>query len=116
MSDQFEDHRIEAYLRSFRPLEPDPLPRSSRGWWLVPLAGIAATLAMLLIPQFHRSPAASIEPRRLTIGSANRRLVNSSSWNLLLEDVDLVSRPASRSALTRRGSVLEFLSQEDLSQ
>ena len=117
MDDQLDDQRFEAYLRSFRPLPPAPLPRRQRPWRFVALSAAAAAgiAGLLLDAPFRRVPPVPAEPQSITIGSANQRLANSPSWKSMIDDASFAFHSQADVA-PRRSSALEFLGQEDLSQ
>lgn len=117
MNGQMDDHRIEDYLRSFRPLSPAPLPQRGRQWRLVALGAAAAlVIGVLLFPQFRRVPSESPTPQPVTIGSANNLLASSSSWKEAIDDAGFAFRSSPASVAPVPRSALEFLSQEDLSK
>lgn len=117
MNGQMDDHRIEDYLRSFRPLSPEPLRQRGRQWRLVALGAAAAlVMGMLLLPQFGRVPSESAASQPITIGSANNLLANSSSWKEAIDDAGFAFRSSGTNVAPFPRSALEFLSQEDLSK
>lgn len=117
MNGQMDDHRIEDYLRSFRPLSPAPFPQRKRQWRLVALAAAAVlVIGVLLLPRFRGVPLESATPHPITIGSANNLLANSSSWKEVIDDAGFAFRRSPADVAPVPGSALEFLSQEDLSK
>jgi hypothetical protein len=117
VDEQIDDQPIEAYLKSFRPLPPTPLPRPARRWSSVVLYATAASVmvALLLLPLF-RSRARVEEPAPITIGSANKLLANSSSWKSTIDDPGFAFRSDAAKVVPGRESALEFLGREDLTK
>ena len=116
MNHQLDD-QLETYLRSFRPLSPAPLPKPERRWmWLALTAAAALVIAVLSLFLPQRVPPARAGLQPMTIGSANQFLANSTSWRSALDDPALAFQSSSAIPAPRRGSALEFLSQENLSQ
>jgi len=112
-----DDHRIEEYLKSFRPLSPAPLPRPGRQWRLVALAAAAAlVIGLLVVPRSRRLPSGPAVPEPITIGSANSLLATSSSWKEAIDDAGFAFRSSREDVAPFSRSALEFLSQEDLSK
>jgi hypothetical protein len=122
-----DDHRLEAYLKSFRPLPPAPLPKVARPWkvFAFSAAAAAAVAAVLLVlPHFRHVSApvgdpeipVTLEMQPITLGNANALLVNASSWKKAIDDAGFAFRPSLKRTGPGRQSALEFLSQEDLSQ
>lgn len=117
MNGQVDDHQIEDYLRTFRPLRPAPLPQRRRQWRLVALGAAAAlVIGVLLLPQLRRTPSEPAVPPPVTIGSANHLLANSSSWKVAIDDAGFAFRSSPANVARFRRSALEFLGQEDLSK
>ena len=117
-----DDHRIEDYLRSFRPLPPaplppTPLPQGRRPGRLIAV-GVAAALVMgvLLAPPLHRETPRTALPPTITIGSANDLLARSSSWKAAMDDAGFAFRSSPSHAARFRRTAIQFLSQEDLSK
>lgn len=112
-----DDHQIEEYLRTFRPVRPAALPQHRRQWRFVALATAAAlVIGVVILPQFNRAPSRPAMPQPITLGSANNLLVNASSWKEALDDAGFAFRSSPAEVLPFRRSALEFLSQEDLSK
>ncbi len=117
MNEQMDDHWIEAYLRSFQPLPPAPLPKRDLRWRFLALSAAATVMvALLLLPRFGRGPSALDEPQPITFGGANELLTGSSSWKVVIDDAGFAFRPSSANIAPRHKSAIEFLSQENLLQ
>jgi hypothetical protein len=117
MNDRIDDRQLEEYLRSFQPLPPAPLSIPERRWSFVALSPLAAgiIIALVLLFQLRRIAPVRVEPEPITIGSANKLLTRSSSWNSLIDDPGFAFRSWAN-VTTRRGGALEFLGQEDFSK
>jgi len=71
---------------------------------------------LTLIPQFRNAPPALTATQPITIGSANKLLANTSSWESVSDDAGFAFRTASAQTIPKYRSALDFLSQEDLSK
>lgn len=116
-----DDHRIENHLRSFRPLPPAPLPRPKSPWKFAVLSAAAVlVISALVLPlRFRTATPATLpepEPSLITIGRANRLLTDSPSWKEVIEETGFAFPSPTHANTPKNGSVLEFLSQEDLSK
>jgi hypothetical protein len=127
-----DDERFERYLRQFRPIAPEPLPRERAGrtiWrWQVFALPAAVALAILvasvLAIRFRHRPAQSSSSKNmagieqltnaplLTLGRANDLLAHARSFKAALDGVAF-QRQRSQLAEGAR-SALATLSKEDI--
>jgi hypothetical protein len=114
-----DDHQLEAYLRSFSPLAPDPLPKRARQPWMVftfsgAAAAAVAAAVLLIVPHFRRAPVTPEEELSITLGSADAMLTKAASWDAAIDDPGFAFRPSLKRMDPARRSALEFLGQENL--
>lgn len=129
-----DDDRLEAYMKQFRPLPAAPFPLNlpvatvrrpkhlGITIWALAMAAILILGVYLLRPRAHyviESERHSIvhpsqySAQPLTLGVANKLLVNSSSFEAALASLESDSRAAVRIPKGKE-SALAVLSQEDL--
>lgn len=120
VDDRNDDAQLEAYLRSFRPRPPAPLPTAmrtsgrERGWAMAMLSTAALVLIALLLQKPGMEPVARQAPelKPFTFGMASRRLVEERSWRAVIDDAGF--RFPIAGAKTMPGpSALEILSREE---